>query len=62
MLLGDYSLGTLVLEDGRRIDKRRRWHYYRGSEIEHWNEPHLGTKFAVVAHWNERPIWWGKGE
>ena len=59
LFLGDYSGGTLCLEDGRRIDKRRCWHFYRGSELEHWNEPHTGDKYSVIASFNDRPIWWG---
>ena len=60
MFLGEYTGGTLCLEDGRRIDKRRCWHFYRGCELEHWNEPHTGDKYSVIASFNDRPIWWGK--
>ena len=47
---GNFSNGSLILQDGRRFEGKRQWHGpFDGASIEHWNEPHEGEKFSVVA-------------
>ena len=47
---GDFTGGALVLEDGRRYEGKRQWHGpFDGASILHWNEPHEGLKYSVVA-------------
>ena len=47
--LGDFSGGALLFEDGTRIDEKYKWHKINGR-IPHWNEPHEGTKYAIVLY------------
>ena len=58
MFLGDFEGGALLLEDGRRFEKRGVWHRYDGRALLHWNEDiTAGTKFSVIAHNNTtRPL------
>ena len=47
---GSFSGGALCLDDGRRFEARGQWHGpFDGAAIPHWNEPHEGEKFSVVA-------------
>ena len=58
MFLGDFEGGALLLEDGRRFEKRGVWHRYDGRALLHWNEDITsGTKHSVIAHNNTtRPL------
>ncbi len=58
MFLGDFEGGALLLEDGRRFEKRGMWHRYDGRALLHWNEDITArTKYSVIAHNNEaRPL------
>ena len=58
MFLGDFEGGALLLEDGRRFEKRGVWHRYDGRALLHWNEDiTAGTKYSVIVHNNEaRPL------
>ena len=47
--LGDFSGGALLFEDGTRLDEKYKWHKIDGR-IPHWNEPHEGTKYAIVLY------------
>ena len=47
--LGDFSGGALLFEDGTRLDEKYKWHKINGR-IPHWNEPHEGTKYAIVLY------------
>ena len=47
---GDFSGGALILENGKRFEGKGKWHgSFDGATIEHWNEPHEGVKYSVVA-------------
>ena len=47
---GSFEGGALVLADGRRFEGTRQWHGpMDGEATEHWNEPHVGQKWSVVA-------------
>ena len=51
LFLGEFTGGSLVLEDGRCFDRTREWFGYDGSAILHWNTPIAsGVKYAIVAH------------
>ena len=54
----DYEGGALVTETGQRFEETRLWHRFKGDEVTHWNEPHFGDKYSVVAHRNKRPLPW----
>jgi hypothetical protein len=47
--LGDYSGGALLFEDGTRLEQKYTWHKVNGR-TPHWNEPHDGTKYAIVLY------------
>ena len=47
--LGDFTGGALLFEDGTRLEDKHQWHKING-QIPHWNEPHEGTKYAVVLY------------
>jgi hypothetical protein len=47
--LGDYSGGALLFEDGTRLEQKYTWHKINGR-TPHWNEPHEGTKYAIVLY------------
>ena len=47
--LGDFTGGALLFEDGTRLEDKHKWHKING-QIPHWNEPHEGTKYAVVLY------------
>ena len=45
-----FTGGALCLEDGRRFEEKYVWHGpFDGAAITHWNEPHEGLKYSVVA-------------
>ena len=47
---GPFTGGALCLDDGRRFEGKGQWHGpFDGAAIPHWNEPHEGEKFSVVA-------------
>ena len=47
---GSFTGGALCLDDGRRFEGTGQWHGpFDGAAIPHWNEPHEGKKFSVVA-------------
>ena len=58
MFLGDYKGGALILDDGRRFEKRGVWHKYDGRAHLRWNEEITqGVKYSVIAHNNsKRPL------
>ena len=47
--LGDFVGGALLFEDGTRLEDKYKWHKINGR-IPHWNEPHEGTKYAIVLY------------
>ena len=47
--LGDFTGGALVFDDWTRIDEKYKWHQIDGRQS-HWNEPHEGTKYAVIVY------------
>ena len=47
---GEFTGGALCLEDGRRFEGKRQWHgSFDGASLLHYNEPHEGEKFSIVA-------------
>ena len=55
--MGSYTKGgALCLEDGRRFEEKYVWHgLFDGAAITHWNEPHEGLKYSVVAFTSKVP-------
>ena len=53
IFFGTYEGGELCLEDGRVLSERGVWHRFDGSRLLHWNLPHTGDKWSVVA-WRGR--------
>ena len=50
---GDYQGGELVVEEpggDRVLSERRVWHRFKGRDHYHYNLPHTGTKFSIVAY------------
>ena len=47
--LGDFSGGALLFEDGTKLEEKYTWHKINGR-MPHWNEPHEGTKYAIVLY------------
>ena len=47
---GEYEGGDLVLETGEIFSERGVWHTFNGQDILHWNTPHIGDKWSVVAY------------
>ena len=56
LYLGDFTGGELVLEDGTVLSETRVWHRFNGKELLHWNLPHKGTKYSIIAANNQRQI------
>lgn len=56
LFLGDFSGGELHAEDKTILSDKRVWHRFNGAEVLHWNLPHEGTKYTVIASNNKRPI------
>ena len=56
LFLGDFSGGALHTEDGAVFSDKKVWHRFNGAEVLHWNEPHEGTKYSIIASNNKRPI------
>ena len=52
---GDYEGGALHLETGEVFETRSIWHSFNGRTVTHWNTPHTGTKFSVVAYARKHP-------
>ena len=50
---GDYQGGELVVEEesgDRVLSERRVWHRFKGRDHFHYNLPHTGTKYSIVAY------------
>ena len=50
--MGEFTGGELVVEGDRTIGgpgSRGRWQYFHGSQY-HYNRPHTGDRWAVVAY------------
>ena len=56
LFLGDFTGGELLAEDGSIISEKRVWHRFDSARLLHWNAPHRGTKYSVIAANNQRPI------
>ena len=52
--LGDFTGGALHFEDGTKIEEKYKWHRING-QTPHWNDPHEGTKYAIVLYRSTRP-------
>ena len=47
---GDFEGGELCLETGESISGKGKWlGPYALNKIKHWNLPHTGTKYAIIA-------------
>ena len=51
--LGDFTGGALHFEDGAKIEEKYKWHRING-QTPHWNDPHEGTKCAIVLYMSTR--------
>ena len=49
LMLGDFEGGSLVFDDGRRIEGVGKWHKFDGH-VPHYNEPHIGDKYSIVLY------------
>ena len=50
---GEYEGGELVVEEpsgDRVLSERSVWHRFSGREHFHYNLPHTGTKYSIVAY------------
>ena len=47
---GDYEGGQLNLETGEVFEARGVWHSFDGRNVTHWNAPHTGDKWSIVAY------------
>ena len=50
---GEYENGELVVEEpegDRVLSERRVWHRFKGRDHFHYNLPHTGTKYSIVAY------------
>ena len=50
---GEYDGGELVVEEpsgDRVLAERRVWHRFSGRDHYHYNLPHTGTKYSIVAY------------
>ena len=50
---GEFEGGELVVEEpegDRVLSERRVWHCFSGREHFHYNLPHTGTKYSIVAY------------
>ena len=56
LFLGDFTGGALHAEDGSVISEKRVWHRFNNKDLLHWNEPHQGTKYSIIAANNRQPI------
>ena len=56
LYLGDFSGGEMQAEDGTVLSDKRVWHRFNGAEVLHWNLPHEGTKYTIIASNNKRAI------
>lgn len=54
LFLGDFEGGALVFADGKRFTQKRTWHTFDGG-VQHWNEPHEGTKYSVILYRPGKP-------
>ena len=53
MFCGDYVGGELVIEEpsgDRVLSEKNVWHKFCGRDHCHYNLPHSGTKFSIVAY------------
>ena len=51
--LGDFTGGALIFDDGRKVEEKSVWHKIHG-QVHHWNEPHEGTKYAIVLYRSDK--------
>ena len=50
---GEYQGGELVVEEpsgDRVLSERGVWHRFKGRDHYHYNLPHAGTKYSIVAY------------
>ena len=53
MFFGDYEGGELIVEEpkgDRILSERNVWHKFCGRDHFHYNLPHTGTKYSIVAY------------
>ena len=56
MFLGDFTGGELHTETGEVYSEKRVWHRYDGAGVTRWNTEHVGEKYSVIVHNNNRPL------
>ena len=54
LFLGDFTGGELIFADGKMFTEKHTWHEING-QVEHWNEPHEGTKYSVILFKPSKP-------
>ena len=57
LMWGDFEGGALNIDENRkirRITEKDVWHTFNGQRDLHWNDPHTGRKFSIVAY-SRRP-------
>ena len=50
---GEFQGGELIVEEpsgDRVLSERRVWHRFKGRDHFHYNLPHTGTKYSIVAY------------
>ena len=58
LMWGDFEGGALNVDELgkiRRITEKDVWHSFNGQRDLHWNDPHTGNKFSVVAFTRRPP-------
>ena len=58
MFFGDYEGGELVVEEpegDRVLSEKNVWHKFCGRDHCHYNLPHTGTTFSIVAYSKHAP-------
>ena len=50
LFFGEFEGGELCLETGECFREHKVWHRFRGQSVTHWNLPHTGRKYSIVAY------------
>ena len=53
LFFGSYTGGELIVEEpggDRILSEKNAWHKFCGRDHDHYNLPHEGDKFSIVAH------------
>ena len=50
LFFGNYQGGELCTESGQVFAEKGVWHRFQGRSQTHWNQPHTGRKYSIVAY------------